>query len=181
MSDDDRDDLLGDAAGEHRRGRDDDLGNDFESGGGSKKLLLILLPILLLGGGGAGVYFSGILGTIARETDQARAVVEPRPQKSIFFDLPDMLVNINSVGPRPSFLKLRASLELAEGADTILLTILKPRIIDKFQVYLRELRREDLKGSAGIFRLKEELLLRVNVALHPAHINDVLFKELLVQ
>jgi flagellar protein FliL len=56
-----------------------------------------------------------------------------------------------------------------------------PRIIDNFQVYLRELRVEDLKGSGGMYRLREELLLRVNAAVAPAKINDVLFKEMLVQ
>ena len=33
-----------------------------------------------------------------------------------------------------------------------------PRIVDNFQIYLRELRLEDLRGSAGIYRLREELL-----------------------
>jgi flagellar FliL protein len=50
-----------------------------------------------------------------------------------------------------------------------------------FQVYLRELRPADLEGSAGTFRLKEELLRRVNMAVHPAKVDAVLFKELLVQ
>ncbi len=56
-----------------------------------------------------------------------------------------------------------------------------PRIIDNFQVYLRELRVEDLKGSAGMYRLREEMLIRVSAAVAPAKINDVLFKEMLVQ
>ncbi|MFX9073467.1 flagellar basal body-associated FliL family protein, partial [Acinetobacter baumannii] len=56
-----------------------------------------------------------------------------------------------------------------------------PRIIDNFQVYLRELRLDDLKGSAGMYRLREELLLRVNMAAQPVKIKDVLFKEMLVQ
>jgi flagellar protein FliL len=56
-----------------------------------------------------------------------------------------------------------------------------PRIIDNFQVYLRELRVEDLRGSGGIYRLREELLTRVNAATAPAKVVDVLFKEMLVQ
>ena len=58
---------------------------------------------------------------------------------------------------------------------------LSPRIIDNFQVYLRELRVEDLRGSAGIYRLREELLARVNNAVHPTKVKDVLFKDMLVQ
>jgi flagellar FliL protein len=56
-----------------------------------------------------------------------------------------------------------------------------PRIIDNFQVYLRELRLDDLRGSAGIYRLREELLMRVNTAAQPVHVKDVLFREMLVQ
>ncbi len=56
-----------------------------------------------------------------------------------------------------------------------------PRIVDSFQIYLRELRVEDLQGSAGLQRLREELLLRVNAAIAPAKARDVLFKEMLVQ
>jgi len=58
---------------------------------------------------------------------------------------------------------------------------LLPRIIDNFQVYLRELRVGDLKGSAGIYRLREELLTRVNSAIAPSKVKGVLFKEMLVQ
>jgi flagellar protein FliL len=76
---------------------------------------------------------------------------------------------------------MSVSLELDSAADLPKLQAVLPRIIDNFQVYLRELRVEDLKGSAGMYRLREELLLRVNAAVAPAKINDVLFKEMLVQ
>jgi len=56
-----------------------------------------------------------------------------------------------------------------------------PRIIDNFQVYLRELRLEDLRGSAGMYRLREELLTRVVAAAQPVRVKDVLFKEMLIQ
>ena len=45
----------------------------------------------------------------------------------------------------------------------------------------RELRKEDLNGSQGVFRLKEELLMRINSSAAPIKVNDVLFKEMLVQ
>jgi flagellar FliL protein len=56
-----------------------------------------------------------------------------------------------------------------------------PRLMDAFQTYLRELRASDLDGSAGLYRLKEELTRRVNNAIAPARINAVLFKEVVVQ
>ena len=50
-----------------------------------------------------------------------------------------------------------------------------------FQTYLRELRPSDLNGSAGMFRLKEELTKRVNYAVSPNQVSAVLFKEIVVQ
>ena len=58
---------------------------------------------------------------------------------------------------------------------------LLPRVEDAFQVFMRELRPSDLDGSAGMYRLKEELLRRVNVTVYPAKVDAVLFKELLLQ
>ena len=99
----------------------------------------------------------------------------------MFFDLPEILVNLNTGRRQSTYLKISIALELDNSDMLPRIESLLPRVIDNFQVYLRELRREDLSGSAGIFRLKEELLLRVNAALHPAQIRDVLFKEMLVQ
>ena len=82
---------------------------------------------------------------------------------------------------RPTFLKIHVSLELTSDQDAEYVKTMSPRIIDNFQVYLRELRIDDLRGSAGIYRLREELLARINMAVRPAKVKDVLFKEVLVQ
>jgi len=103
------------------------------------------------------------------------------PKQIVFMDLPEMIVNLNTGSRQSSFLKLRVSLELDDALLVPKLKALEPRIIDNFQIYLRDLRREDLDGSAGMARLKEELLMRINVAVRPARINDVLFNEILVQ
>lgn len=102
-------------------------------------------------------------------------------QATYFYDLPEMLVNLDSAGERPSFLKLQVALELREPDAAHRLEPLLPRIIDAFQVYLRQLRVADLNGSAGMLRLKEELLRRVNLAVAPMSVEGVLFKELIVQ
>ena len=100
---------------------------------------------------------------------------------AVFYDLPELLVNLNTGGRKSTMLKIRVSLELQTQADIPKVEEVLPRILDNFQVYLRELRIEDLKGSAGMYRLREELLTRVAAAAAPAKINDVLFKEMLVQ
>ena len=53
--------------------------------------------------------------------------------------------------------------------------------MDAFQTYLREMRPSDLEGSAGLYRLRDELTRRVNLAVAPTKINAVLFKEIVVQ
>ena len=102
-------------------------------------------------------------------------------ENAVFFPLEELIVNLNAGGRKSTFLKIRISLELADGEDISRIESVMPRIMDNFQVYLRELRIEDLKGSAGMYRLREELLTRVNAAAAPAKIRDVLFKEMLVQ
>lgn len=154
-----------------------------------KKFLLIGagVLVLLLGGGGAALYFMGIIGSHKTEeagdtaTNGKRAVNEDKDRKLFFYDLGDMMVNLSGEGKRPNFLKLKISIELDEEKDKATMDQIKPRILDDFQTYLRELRVDDLKGSAGIYRLREELLLRVTEAAHPARIRDVLITEMLVQ
>lgn len=184
----------------------EDLEEDFEEdadegggGGGRKKgkkklLLMIVLPLLLVVGALAGAYFAGLadplLGMMASEPAAEAPVAqegEAGPagvpvNAAVFYDLPEMLVDINSTDSRRrTFLKLRVALELGSSGDTPQVDALLPRVVDQFQVYLRELRVEDLQGAEGMYRLREELLARVNAAVRPAKVNDVLFKEMLIQ
>ena len=99
-----------------------------------------------------------------------------------FFDLPDVLVNLQSPGNgRVVFLKAKIVLEMEDEKKVEQVKPLMPRVMDAFQTYLREMRRTDLEGSAGLYRLREELTRRVNLAIAPTKINAVLFKEIVVQ
>ena len=157
---------------------------------GKKLVLFIVLPILLLGGGAAGAYFAGLLDPLLgkeapAETEEGAAAEAEEgggaAKEAAYFDLPDLLVNLDGDGRRSSFLKLSISLELKSEQEINNIQAVMPRIIDNFQVYLRELRPEDLRGSAGLQRLREELLLRVNAATQGSAVKDVLFKEMLIQ
>ena len=149
---------------------------------GRKKLLLfIAAPLLALLLIGAGLYFTGMLDRFFGAKSEAHEEKPAVPKQTVFYDLPELLVNLNGAGRKASFLKMSISLELESQVDVARLQSVMPRIIDNFQVYLRELRIEDLRGSGGMYRLREELLLRVNASAAPAKIVDVLFKEMLVQ
>lgn len=171
----------------------EDGGGEDESG--SRKLspkkivLFVLLPLLLLIGAGAGgALMLGMLDGDEPPPEQAadgtNAPPPEAPQTSaqaIFFEVPDLIVNLNTSGRKTAFLKIKIALEVSNPADVDVVNENLPRIVDNFQVYLRELRVDDLQGSAGMYRLREELLRRVNLAVRPARVKDVLFKEMLVQ
>lgn len=147
---------------------------------GKKLVLFIALPVLLLIGGGA-AFMLGVFGGGDEEQVPVEEVKAPKPPP-VFFDLPDMLVNLNSAGAKKAhFLKLNISLEIENAEDAAKLKAVLPRIVDSFQVYLRDLRMEDLQGSEGVYRVREELLRRVNAAAEPVKIGDVLFREMLIQ
>lgn len=149
----------------------------------TKKKLMIIVPALLLvlGGGGAGAYFFLFAGADQHKEGEQAEEAPITPPKVAFSDMQDILVNIQSSDGTPAYLKLSVSLELDDEEHKTAIQPLMPRITDQFQAYLRELRLDDLKGSAGVLRLKEELLRRVNVAAAPYHVRDVLLKEMIVQ
>lgn len=95
--------------------------------------------------------------------------------------LPQMLINFSTDDGRPAFLKLRVTLEAPDEDVAYAVEPELPRIMDQFQGFLRELRMDDISGSAGTARLRLELLRRVNLAIAPAQMNAVLIEEMLVQ
>ena len=130
--------------------------------------------LLVLVGGGGGAYF--FLKGSAHKEPQVAA------KPATFVDLPDVLVNLSNTGAdRTQYLKVKIVLELPDATLVPQIQPLMPRVMDAFQTYLRELRPTDLDGSAGLYRLKEELTRRVNAAVAPNRITAVLFKEIVVQ
>ncbi len=142
-----------------------------------KTLIMFVLPaVLVLGGAAYFFLLSG--GEEPAEGGDAHAEAAPPP---VVTDMPDMLVNLIGASGERAMLKLSVALELPDQETVAKIEPIMPRVTDNFQVFLRELRVEDLSGSAGMFRLKEELVRRVNLAVAPAVVKDVLFKEMLIQ
>ena len=153
-----------------------------------KKILMIAGPVLLLliGGGAYFFLFMGGEEATAEHGEGAHASGEhAEAAHPVFVEVEDILVNVALNNGKPVFLKLAVSLELEDGAveeeATAQLEAIMPRVKDQFRTYLRELRIEDLSGSAAMFRLKEELLRRVNLAANPIKVKSVLFREMIIQ
>lgn len=197
MADEDEKNVEGDLDPD-AEGEEGEEGDEKKSGK-LKLILIIVVPILLIGGGGA-AYFTGMLDSLlgveavedggehgGEEGGQGEAAGghggggEEGGGASAFLPIPPMLVNLNSEEGVPRFLRLTVHLELAHPSDSDKVQAVLPRVVDQFQTYLRELRVKDLRGSAGIYRLQIELLWRVNQAVEPIEIKDVLFQEILIQ
>ncbi len=145
-------------------------------------VLFVALPIAAITALVGGAFALGFIGGGDKEEQHAEGAHDAVPAgHSVFYDLPELLVNISGQEAKESFLKLTVSLELKKADDTAAVETAMPRVIDSAQVFLRELRVEDLNGSAGLLRLREELLKRVNAATAPVEVRDVLFKEIIVQ
>lgn len=174
-------------------------GEEGGDGGKKKKLIMIggaAAVVLALAGGGAFFFLGGSSGGDGHgESDghgapaahgdahapAAAGKAESSKKASVYMDLPDMTVNLSSSDQRASFLRVKITLEVADADTVAKITPQMPKVLDAFQIYLRELRPSDLDGSAGVHRLKEELARRLNVAVYPAKVDAVLFKEILVQ
>jgi flagellar protein FliL len=144
---------------------------------GKLKLMIAVVGVLAVLGGGAATWF--FFGRSHGEEVHAEA---PAAKPASFIDVPDMLVNlVGNPGERIQYLKVKVVLEVKEEKQVEAIKPAMPRVTDVFQTYLRELRPADLNGSAGLFRLKEELTRRVNAAISPSQVNAVLFKEIVIQ
>lgn len=141
---------------------------------GRRKLLIGAAGLLVVAGAGAGgAYAMGLLGGGASHAADAGMPGS--------VDLPEIIANLNVGSRRAAFVRLKARLELASKADEPAVTAAQPRMQDLFQTYLRDMRPEELRGSAGTYRLREELIARANIAVAPARVTEILFIELLVQ
>src|ERR1700736_1434412 len=142
---------------------------------GKLKLIIAAVAVLFIVSGAATWFFF-----FRHHGEEMHAEAPAKPP--VYVDVPDLLVNLIGLpGERVQYLKVKVVLEVKEEKQVEAIKPAMPRVTDLFQVYLRELRPSDLNGSAGLFRLKEELTRRVNAAVSPIQISAVLFKEIVVQ
>ncbi len=171
---------------------DDDLDLEEEERKGKRIIIIVVVLIGLLGAAGAGLFFSGMLPVGGAEEEVVAAPVEEEYAEGedgeavsasgpVFYEMPEFIINLNTGGRGTSFLKMKVAIELPSEEMVPKIQAVEPRIADSLNTYLRELRASDLSGSSGLYRLREELLMRINKAMHPQQVNDVLFKEIIVQ
>ena len=136
------------------------------------------MPLLLAAAGG-GAFFLGLIPGMGRPAPATAAA--PVNRQPVFVAMPEITANLNAPGRRAAFIRLKSQIEVTSPQDAAALQAAMPRLVDLFTTYLREMRPEELRGSAGTHRLREELTARANIAAAPARVTDVLFTEILVQ
>lgn len=146
---------------------------------GKKKLIIIIAAVLLV------VIIGVVVMLMGGGKDKEEAVEDEHKTeevaKPVYYELPEFLVNLSSNSGRVSFLKMSVTLELKNQESVATVEANKPRILDTFNTYLRELRPQDVQGSAGIYRLKDELISRVNGTVEEGLVKDILFSEIIIQ
>lgn len=156
--------------------------------GKRRKLMIIAAALLVLGGGGGGAWW-WLAGSKADHAESdakdkgghGDEAALPENPAELLVDVPAMTVNIRSNASEPRYIKLRFMLVAGapEQVDRVKASL--PAIIDAFQPFLREMRPEDLEGSAGVYRVKEELLVRTQALLGGEAVTDLLIQDLVQQ
>jgi flagellar FliL protein len=163
-----------------------------------KLILFIGLPvlILLLAGVGGFLLFSGggdesaehaEAGHGESDAGDGHGAEAEHAAAPLYFDLREgegdvetITTNIRSTDGRPVLVQLKLSFESTNPEMGSILEQHVDPIMDQFIMFLRELREDDLYGSAGMHRVRLELLRRVNLAIEPAQVDAVLIQEFLI-
>lgn len=161
-------------------------GSTSRPASGKRRLMLMLAAgMVLLGGGGTAAYLAGLFGSGDSKADTTDVTASASPAapaaEPVFYSLPDLVVTLNAADRKPRYMKVRVVLTVNSEADAAHVEKLSPRIIDYCQLYLRELRPEELRGTAALLRMREELLRRINAALAPVSVREVLFTDLFIE
>jgi flagellar FliL protein len=152
-----------------------------------RKLLSLLIVLLTLGIGAViGLALTGELKGIREWLPFGKTAAsgpatpaDEGPDEEI--DLGEILATIDSRGTRENhFLRLTVTLRVSKSEKRDV-EFYKPRVIDAFQVHIREIGIADVTGAANIKRLSLEMKDRINAALAPHKVKEVLFREVKVQ
>ncbi len=140
----------------------------------SKKPILIgAVLALVLGGGG---FYATWSGMILGGGDHAEHGTAPASLMGIaFVPLETMVV---SLGPDSGseHLRFTAQVEIADAAEADV-TLLKPRILDVLNSYLRAIDTASIEDPQAMARLRAQMLRRVQVVAGEGRVRDLLITE----
>lgn len=142
-----------------------------------KKLMLLLLPLLIVIGISVGIYFAlnKSYDSIGKNYNVIQYGKNDNDKDmTVFFDLPE-IKTVVAGKDGPIDLKIKITLELSSIEDLRIIEILAPKLNDIILGHTIELSVDEVKGSEGLYWLKEELLYRFNLAASPVKIKNLNF------
>lgn len=160
--------------------------------GGSKKLLIIIIAAaLVLAGAGVGAFL--LLGGKGKK-DEAEHTAAPAAGgehgavdahggkagagKSTLVAFEPFILNLAEQG---RFLKMTMQLELADPASQAMVADKMPQLRDTIITLVSSKSVESLTSPEGKMQLKDELLLRVNMAIGKDAVKSIYFTEFVMQ
>lgn len=153
----------------------------------SKKKLIVAgaAAVLLLGGSGGAFFFLSGGNEAHAEAAEGEAPAGSghgtEAEADSYYDVPPLVVNLRSPDGQARFLKVHLMLVRGPNTTNEAIKAKLPAILDSYQPFLRELRPEDLAGSAAVFRIKEELLVRATQVAGSGAVKEVLIQDLVQQ
>lgn len=156
-----------------------------------KKIIAAAGAVLLVGGGAGAFLMGGGSNAEAKESGDHGGKDSGHGEKSGgghgekdgggLVEVDPLMVNLRTNDGQARFLKLRILMAPGTPEDAATIEANLPMIIDRYQPFLRELRPEDLAGSAAVYRLKEELLLRAADTVGEGVVADILIQDMVQQ
>lgn len=141
--------------------------------GRKKPLLLGVVLAIILGGAGFYAVWTGlILGDPAHEQTDAA----PSPLQGIAFVPLDTMVVSLGADSGSEHLRFTAQVEVVQGAEADV-TLLKPRILDVLNSYLRAIDTASIEDPQAMARLRAQMLRRVQIVTGEGRVRDLLITE----
>ena len=140
------------------------------------KIPLIIGLLLALLGGGAGFYlfFSGTISLPESAKEEAEKPVDALPKVG-FVALDPMVI---SLGPASGNRHLRFTAQVEVEADHVNdVELLRPRVVDVLNSYLRALETSDLEDPTALTRLRAQMLRRIQLVTGEGRVRDLLIME----
>ena len=141
-------------------------------------LIIGLVLMLALGGGGFYALYSGlILAPPAEEGAEPTADAAHAPEAlpaTAFIALDPMVISLSDGAAKHLRFAGQLEVPLANEHDV---TLLKPRVMDVLNGFLRAVEVQELEDPAALIRLRAQMLRRIQIVVGEGRVNDLLIVE----
>ena len=144
---------------------------------GKMKYIIIAAVVLVLAGAGTGLYFMGFF-TVHKSYETSMQL----PGAPVYYEMKTMTVNLKPSAQRARpFIRLTLQVELQGESAKKAFIDNETKIVDTMQTHLRGVQYEELNGTEGTERLREDLTIIINRIIQPERAITVLYKDIFMR